>query len=344
MNWSRAAGESTVRPARNEPPCSLLTLVSTLLGGRSQPARSRLGPGSAAGVGGTLLVWLALALLFSPPAQAGPRFDAVPPAARVYLPAPYAPVTGAPVVTSRTYLPLLSNHFALEGGCPTSSTVQWGAMQPSQSLISGAAQSPDLNMNVRGWYTVEEFLGLVLYSGPPDLSHPLHLSSVAGSDAGSFTSTYQVNDWDWEGCNCAVPRPRLPYPVTMLGLATIPGQPLHIASRDLPIDPRGFVAMVVYADERQLALKYTSEDRVDTGYLIHLSNLCSDPNLVALYEQLDSAGRHWLPGVYNDSVVAVALEGEVRVSLRDSGSFLDPRSWKDWWQDQPPPATGLGSR
>jgi hypothetical protein len=92
-----------------------------------------------------------------------------------------------------------------------------------------------------------------------------------------------------------------------------------------------------------LALKYTSEDRVDTGYLVHLSHLCVDPNLVALYEQLDAAGRHWLPGVYNDSVVATALEGEVRVSVRDSGAFLDPRSWQDWWQDEPPPPAGHGS-
>jgi hypothetical protein len=312
----------------------------------SQPARSRLGPKAAAGLGSLLLIALALTFLFSPPARAGSRFEAIPlpaPAAPVYLPAPDAPVTATAVMTHRIHLPLLSYQSVPEHRCPTGSTAGWDAMQPGQSFIAGAARSPDLNMNVRGWYAVEEFLGFVRYPNLPDLAHPLHLSAVAGSDARSFTAAYQLNDWDWLGCNCAVPRPRSPYPVTMLGLRTTAGQPLHIASRDLPIDPRGFVAMVLYADAGQLALKYTSEDRVDTGYLVHLSHLCVDPNLVALYEQLDAAGRHWLPGVYNDSVVATALEGEVRVSVRDSGAFLDPRSWQDWWQDEPPPPAGHGS-
>jgi hypothetical protein len=289
-----------------------------------------------------LLISLALAFLFSPPAQANSRFDAIPPASRVYLPMLSAPASGTPVMAHTVHLPLLFRPSAPAYSCPTSSTAQWDVMQPRESFIAGAAQSPDLNLNVRGWYAVDEFLGFVQYpyppEPPPDRTHPLHLSAIAGSDGGSFVSTYQLNDWDWLGCNCAAPRPRSPYPVTMLGLRTTPGQPLYIASRDLPVDPKGFKAMVLYADAAQLAIKCTWEDRVDTGYLVHLSNLCVDPNLVALYQQLDSAGRHWLPGVYNDSVVATALEGEVRVSVRDAGSFLDPRSWQDWWQDQPQPA------
>jgi hypothetical protein len=311
----------------------------------SQSARSRPGPRGAAGVGSLLLISLALTFLFSPPAQAGSRADTIPqptPAVRVYLPTISAPVTATSVITHHIHLPLLSYQPVPGYRCPTSSTSQWDAMQPRQSLIAGAAQSPDLNMNVRGWYAVNEFLGFVRYpyppEWPPDQSYPLHLSAVAGSDVRSFTATYQINDWDWLGCNCAVPRPRSPYPVTMLGLRTTPGQPLYIARRGLPVDPKGLIAMVMYADAGQLALKYTWEDRIDTGYLVHLLNLCVDPNLVALYEQLDSAGRHWLPGVYNDSVVATALDGEVRVIVRDSGSFLDPRSWQDWWQDQPSPA------
>jgi hypothetical protein len=214
-------------------------------------------------------------------------------------------------------------------------------MQPWQHFISGAATSPDLNMRVRGWYAVDEYLGFVRYgyppNAPPDTEHPLHLSTVA-SDASSFISTYQVNDWDWVSCNCAVPRPSSPYPVTMLGLRTTPGQPLYIPSRNTPVDTKGFTAMVLYADAGQLALKYTSEDRVDTGYLVHLVNLCVDPNLVNLYRRLDGAGRGWLPVVYNSSVVGTALGSEVDVIVRDSGSFLDPRSWQDWWQDKRPPA------
>ena len=96
--------------------------------------------------------------------------------------------------------------------------------------------------------------------------------------------------------------------------------------------------MVLYADAGQLALKYTAEDRIDTGYLLHLVNLCVDPNLVDLYQRLDAAGRHWLPAVSDGSAVGAALGSEVGVVVRDSGSFLDPRSRQDWWQDQPEPA------
>ena len=48
-----------------------------------------------------------------------------------------------------------------------------------------AALSPDLNMNVRGWVPVDEYLGFVSYpyppEEPPDTLHPLQLSNVAGS-------------------------------------------------------------------------------------------------------------------------------------------------------------------
>ena len=311
-----------------------------------RPARSRLATACAAGLGSIFIVSLALTVLLATPARAGDRSDTGSPLTlvpRVYLPAIHSSVTAAPAITHTVYLPRVTHQPAVQYDCPGSSTATWGAMQPLQSFIGGAAGSPDLNMNVRGWYAVNEFLGFVRYSyppdEPPDTLHPLYLSNVAGSNASSLVSTYQLNDWDWLGCNCAVPRSPSPYPVTLLGLRTTPGQPLHIASRDLPVDPAGFKAMVLYADAGQLALKYTAEDRIDTGYLVHLVNLCVDPNLVDLYQRLDAAGRHWLPAVFDGSVVGAAQGGEVDVVVRDSGSFLDPRSRQDWWQDQPEPAT-----
>jgi hypothetical protein len=215
-------------------------------------------------------------------------------------------------------------------------------MSPRVSLIGGAARSPDLNMHVRGWYPVEESLDFVRYpyppDAPPDTEHPLRLSNIAGSTVESFVDTSQLNDWDWLGCNCAIPRSSSTYPVTMLGLRTTPGQAIRIAGRDRQVDPQGYTAMVLYADAGQIALKYTWEDRVDEGYLVHLVNLCVDPNLVALYQRLDAAGRRRLPGVTNLSAIGTARSDKVDVIVRDSGSFLDPRSWQDWWQDQAPPA------
>jgi hypothetical protein len=313
---------------------------------RTPPARGRLALRCAASLGCLLLLCLAAALLISTPSAAGSRLDPDPlPATitRVNRPAFSDPITNTLVITHHTYLPLLSGQGSPAFPCPISSATTWAEMSPMQSLIAGAALSPDLNMHVRGWRPVEASLGFARYpyppGEPPDTLHPLHLSNIAGSTGASFASAYQVNDWDWLGCNCAVPRSGPPYPVTMLGLRTTPGQALRIAGRNLPVDPRGFTAMVLYADAGQIALKYTWEDRVDTGYLLHLVNLCVDPNLVALYQRLNAAGRHTLPVVDNLSVIGTAGSDEVHVVVRDSGSFLDPRSWQDWWQDQPPPST-----
>ena len=68
--------------------------------------------------------------------------------------------------------------------------------------------------------------------------------------------------------------------------------------------------------------------------MVHLVNICVDPNLVALYRRLDSEGRHQLPAAYNNTVVGTALDSEVDVVVRDTGSFMDPRSGLDWWSDQ----------
>jgi len=223
-----------------------------------RPARSRLATAWTAWLGSIFIVSLALTVLLATPARADDRSDTGSPPTlvpRVYLPAIHSSVTAALAITHTVYLPRVAHQPAAQYDCPGSSTATWGAMQPLQSFIGGAAGSPDLNMNVRGWYAVNEFLGFVRYSyppdEPPDTLHPLYLSNVAGSNASSLVSTYQLNDWDWLGCNCAVPRSPSPYPVTLLGLRTTPGQPLHIASRDRPVDPAGFTAMGLYADAGQ---------------------------------------------------------------------------------------------
>ncbi len=257
-----------------------------------------------------------------------------------YLPAVFR--SGAGPAARRLYLPVVHRQSQPTRGCPASSSLAWGQIAPARKCIVGAAQSPDLTRQVRGWYPVDERLAFVRYGypigEPPDTQHPLHLSAVAGAGEPAFIETYQVNDWDWLTMR-PVPRNPTPYPVTMLGLRTTPGQPLHAAYRDVPVDrEQGFIALVLYADAWQLTLKYTWQDCLDDGgYMVHLENLCVDPNLVALYEQLNASGRNALPGVRADSVVGTAAGTEVDVVVRDAGSFLDPRSWQDWWQDQPMP-------
>jgi hypothetical protein len=204
-------------------------------------------------------------------------------------------------------------------------------MMPRQSLIVGAALSPDLNMNVRGWYAVEEFLGFVRYpyppGEPPDTLHPLRLSNIAGR----------------------VSRLCLHPPGQRLGLAgptpSSAADPLfrdhatcarlraasRIASRNPPVDP---------AASRQWCLRRCRADRLNTwedrwlGCLLPREPV--DPKWTCTH--LNAGGRRKLPAVNNLSIIGTAAGDEVDVIVRDSGSFLDPRSWQDWWQDQPPPA------
>ena len=117
---------------------------------------------------------------------------------------------------------------------------------------------------------------------------------------------------------------------------TTPGEAIYAAERGPQIYSGGFVAMVLYAEEQRITLGYTRKDTVSTGYVVHLENVCVDPNLVALYKaQMDAAGWHatgHLPALRNNQPLGTALGQELRVAIRDAGTFMDPRSGKDWWK------------
>jgi hypothetical protein len=93
------------------------------------------------------------------------------------------------------------------------------------------------------------------------------------------------------------------------------------------------VALVLYAEQYRLTFTYTDEDSPVNGYLIHVENLCVDPNLLALYQEMHGAGRNDLPALLTSDSMGTAASHGVRIAVRDSGSFMDPRSGKDWWQD-----------
>ena len=126
----------------------------------------------------------------------------------------------------------------------------------------------------------------------------------------------------------------------MIGLNTIPRQPIYIPERGNSIYPGNYKAIVLYAEETRLTLGYTRQDTVANGYAVHLENICVDPNLLALYQaqigpdglrRLNN-GAYRLPALRNDQALGTALGQEIGVAIRDRGSFLDPRSRKDWWR------------
>ena len=93
--------------------------------------------------------------------------------------------------------------------------------------------------------------------------------------------------------------------------------------------------MVLYADAERITLKYTREDSVVNGYTVHIENVCVDPALLNLYRSLDAAGRPQLPALHNGDILGTAAGDQIAVAINDYGTFMDPRSRKDWWATVP---------
>ena len=173
---------------------------------------------------------------------------------------------------------------------------------------------------------------LVDINGPADGDPPLLAGIFGDGRLPGFISAAQVYDWNW-GCDAHGCRGDLltERAVTLLGLATYPGEALAVPQRGAEIYGGGYKALVLYADDERVTLGFTREDSVANGYAVHLEGLCVDPNLLALYRQRNAEGRGSLPGLHSGEVLGTALGG-LLVAVRDRGVFLDPRSRKDWWR------------
>ena len=141
---------------------------------------------------------------------------------------------------------------------------------------------------------------------------------------------YRVYDWDW--ANNRRGDPIATWEVTLLGMKTAPGELIYLPYFGGEIYYPGYKAMVLYAEDTRITLVFTRKDTVAEGYAIHLEDICVDPNLLALYRQMDSQGRGYLPALKQKQAFATARGSEIKVAIRDTGSFMDPRSRKDWWQ------------
>lgn len=275
---------------------------------------------------GGIFALLLIAAWVGDPAQAQdvqPQ-QTVPPAGLVYLPLLHT--VGTPSVE----------------GCPADSTYQYdpvpilGAPRPA---LPAPVDDPDLNLAMRGWVATEGVKGLISIGGDthddaPQLAHLFRPPRLA-----TFYALYQVHDWNWSGvCAQSAEEPGcrgapLTNPeVTLVGLETTPGEPLYLPSRQQDILNGNYHALVLYAERTRLTLAYTRDDSIVHGYVLHLENLCVDANLLALYEQLHQAGRHQLPGLRLDVPLGTSRGPSVLLAIRDEGSFLDPRSRKDWWK------------
>lgn len=192
-----------------------------------------------------------------------------------------------------------------------------------------AAQHPDINLAIRGYTPTTAALRLVEYGGEGDALAPQLDTLFGDRRVPTFTSAFRVYKWDWD-CNCRG-EPNDNWPVTLLGMGVAPGEVIRTPDSGYDIGG-GHDVLVLYAAPGRLTLKYTREDNVVSGYTIHLENVCVEPRLLSLYRAANAAGRDQLPALRGGQPLGRALGGEIMAAVRDTGTFLDPRSRKDWWK------------
>ena len=207
-----------------------------------------------------------------------------------------------------------------------------------------AEQHADLNLALRGYERTSGVLGLVDYGGQFDPGSPQLAGLFADNRTGVFVRLHRVFDWNW-ACNCRG-TPLTTPPVTLAELATAPGETIHVPDSGYSIGNRsaagekyvdsGYEVLVLYATEDRLTLKYTRNDNVVHGFTLHLENICVDPALLSLYNYWNSVGRSHLPALRAGQAFGRARGDTIGVAIRDNGTFLDPRSRKDWWQGRNP--------
>lgn len=215
-------------------------------------------------------------------------------------------------------------------GCQSIPGASYGSASINGSPTSiPAASHPDLNLDIRGWQQTNASLGFVPYGGASDPSAP-NLHGLFGDNrVPTFTSAYQVYDWNWSTNSRGALLQT--WPVTLLGMGVSPGEEIHVPSSGYTIGS-GYQVLVLYATNSQITLKYTRDDNVVYGYTIHVEGVCVEPSLLDLYNRLNAAGRQTLPALTSGQPFGRANYREIQVAIRDSGSFMDPRSQKDWWR------------
>ncbi len=243
---------------------------------------------------------------------------------------PTALATDAPAPTETpTNAPAPDTSLAVDAACEPTGGGDFGVLGAGGWEGRDPQAHPDLNLAVRGYRPVDAFRGLVDYDGETDGDAPQLWGLFADRRTPEFAHTYQVFDWDWG----ADARGDLieDFEVTMVGLRVNEGETIFTPDFGHEIGD-GYVALVLYADEHRITLKYTGEDNVIDGYTLHLEGICVYTNLLNLYNERHAAGRGALPALRPGQPIGYMPSTELGVAIRDRGAFLDPRSRKDWWQ------------
>ncbi|MBI5649560.1 MAG: hypothetical protein HZC40_03815 [Chloroflexi bacterium] len=235
-------------------------------------------------------------------------------------------------ISSTIFLPLAGKLFTTTANCGAivSETYHTLAMLPPPTDRPAEAHA-DLNLALRGYVTTTATLAFVDIGGGADPNAPQLPGLFQNNRTPTFSSAQRVYDWNWM-CNCRG-NVLTTWDVTLIKMATTPGEIIRVPASgyDIGTLPSGYEVTVLYASATRITLKYTRNDNVILGYTLHLEDVCVEPGLLNLYNAMNIAGRASLPALFAGQGVGRAMSNSMGVALRDSGTFLDPRSRKDWW-------------
>jgi hypothetical protein len=210
--------------------------------------------------------------------------------------------------------------------------------------------NPEINITMRSYKEVNQKAELVSYGGDTDPVMPPNFGTLFPNRLPSMVKTYSVYSWDYAN-NKRGTNIETNWPVNLIGLYTIAGESIVAPKAGRTIG-NGNVLMVLYATDNTLVFTHSTSDLYtdengnwsSDGYLIYVDDICVDRNLLTLYQQQNSAGRGSLPVLATGQVFGYGKGIDIKVGIRDSMDWMDPRAQKDWWQGYtslPPPPTNL---
>ncbi len=251
----------------------------------------------------------------------------------------------------RAYLPIV---IRADFSCADTSTNIYEAgtayQHDTDNPVRPAYNHADKNIELRG-YTPNTDASLVrelVNYGSGDSTQPPQLATLFSPyQVPPFADFHQIHHWSW--ADSPAPGTRgdpitgIHYPVTAVALTLPSNEPLHVPISGYDIGG-GAEVIVTFADKDTLTLHYTREDSSSIGYTVHIDNICTDPNLLALYNTLDdeSGSRYKYPSLSYELPVLPAGKlfgttstGDMVISIVDTGAFMDTRSCDEWWQIRP---------
>lgn len=214
--------------------------------------------------------------------------------------------------------------------CEAIPNVAYHSLRPNNPYAGNVAKHGDINLLLRAKQSVDAEKTIIWIEGPMDPLLPPQIASIFEDNRlPIFSNVYQLQRWDWD-CNC--PKEFMTTPeVTLLGMAVKRGEILRTPKSDYDIG-KGNTALLLYATKHTVTLKYTADDDVIHGYTVHIDGICVEPSLQKMYDRQSLTGRVLLPALSSEQPIGRAFSTELRIAIRVDGTWLDPRSKKDWWR------------